>query len=93
MDREAWRAVIHGVAESWTRLSDITELNCVIVPLANLEALFKLNLNYLWYLPEGLLDSFWGRIPKSSREKRTNRMCIHVERGLFQGIDSHGYGG
>ena len=22
MDREAWRAVIHAVAESWTRLSD-----------------------------------------------------------------------
>ena len=22
MDREAWHAVIHGVAESWTRLSD-----------------------------------------------------------------------
>ena len=22
MDREAWRAVIHGVAKSWTRLSD-----------------------------------------------------------------------
>ena len=21
-DREAWRAAIHGVAESWTRLSD-----------------------------------------------------------------------
>ena len=27
MDREAWRAVIHGVAKSWTRLSDWTELN------------------------------------------------------------------
>ena len=27
MDREAWRAVIHGVAKSWTRLSDGTELN------------------------------------------------------------------
>ena len=26
MDREAWRAVIHGVAKSWTRLSDWTEL-------------------------------------------------------------------
>ena len=26
MDREAWRAVIQGVAESWTRLSDWTEL-------------------------------------------------------------------
>ena len=27
MDREAWRAVIHGVANSRTRLSDWTELN------------------------------------------------------------------
>ena len=27
MDREAWRAAIHGVAGSWTRLSDWTELN------------------------------------------------------------------
>ena len=28
MDREGWRAAIHGVAKSWTRLSDRTELNC-----------------------------------------------------------------
>ena len=27
MDREARRAAIHGVAKSWTRLSDSTELN------------------------------------------------------------------
>ena len=27
MDREAWRAAVHGVAKSWTRLSDGTELN------------------------------------------------------------------
>ena len=31
MDREAWRAVIHGVAKSWTQLSDWTELNWIIV--------------------------------------------------------------
>ena len=27
MDREAWHAVIHGVTESWTQLSEWTELN------------------------------------------------------------------
>ena len=27
MDREAWRAAIHGVTKSQTRLSDLTELN------------------------------------------------------------------
>ena len=27
MDREAWRAAIHGVAKSRTRLSNSTELN------------------------------------------------------------------
>ena len=25
MDREAWRAAVHGVAKSWTRLSNLTE--------------------------------------------------------------------
>ena len=30
MDREAWRAVIHGVAKSWTRLSDWTELKMIM---------------------------------------------------------------
>ena len=24
-DREAWRATVHGVTKSWTRLSDLTE--------------------------------------------------------------------
>ena len=30
MDREAWRAAIHGVAKSRKRLSDWTELNCTL---------------------------------------------------------------
>ena len=30
MDREAWHAVVHGVAKSWTQLSDWTELNWII---------------------------------------------------------------
>ena len=31
MAREAWRAAIHGVAMSWTRLSDRTELNSTYI--------------------------------------------------------------
>ena len=27
MDREAWRAAIHVVTKSWTRLSNLTERN------------------------------------------------------------------
>ena len=31
MDREAWHAPIHGVANSWTRLSDWAELNWTVM--------------------------------------------------------------
>ena len=31
MDREAWRAAIHGVMKSWTRLSNWTELNWIFL--------------------------------------------------------------
>ena len=40
MDREAWRASVHGVAKSWMQLSDQTELNwmshipCAHAPLS-----------------------------------------------------------
>ena len=33
MDREAWCAVIHGVAKNWTRLSDWTKLNYMLNPV------------------------------------------------------------
>ena len=37
MDREAWRAVIHGVAKSRTQLSDWTELNWNSIRLIKVE--------------------------------------------------------
>ena len=45
MDREAWRAAIHGVAKSRTRLSDWTELNWTQVKTHHLILILVLNLN------------------------------------------------
>ena len=39
MDRETWRAAIHGIAKSWTRLSEWTELKALIQ--WNMMQLFK----------------------------------------------------
>ena len=47
MDREVWRAAIHGVSESWTRLSDWTELIDILSRMhcewnKNISNLFKI---------------------------------------------------
>ena len=43
MDREAWRAAIHGVANSRTRLSDLTELKIVYVELLEINNISSLS--------------------------------------------------
>ena len=37
MDREAWHAAVHGVAKSWTWLSDWTELNLQLAYIIRIE--------------------------------------------------------
>ena len=37
MDRDAWRATVHGVTKSWTWLSDWTELNYVLCKHSQLQ--------------------------------------------------------
>ena len=53
VNREAWRAAIHGVTKSWTRLSDWTELNwifsCVHVPHLLYPFLCWWPFSGLWY--------------------------------------------
>ena len=43
-DKEAWRAAIHGVAKSWTRLSDWTELTEL---MSNTQSPLRSSLIYL----------------------------------------------
>ena len=46
MDRRAWRATVHGVTESWTRLSDkhTQTYPCLTVPYLKAFFLFTLSL-------------------------------------------------
>ena len=43
MDREAWRAVVHGVTKSWTRLSDWTETELVLQAKQKTVCKWKIN--------------------------------------------------
>ena len=51
MDREAWRAAIHGVAKSWIRLSNWTELNWTDIHICSPAAIrlgrLIIQINYL----------------------------------------------
>ena len=52
MDREAWRAAIHGVAKSRTQLSDWTELNWTPILITHLPATFPSRPDlpsWIWY--------------------------------------------
>ena len=59
MDREAWRAAIHGVTKSRTRLSDWTELKCLEWSLScSKSQLFFFPSPYIKH-PKRVTESFW----------------------------------
>ena len=69
MDRAAWRAAIHGVAKSWTRLTDWTELNWLT---SFWPQLFKKLCLSQWYnllMPLGL--QWFGTQSRREKEKST----------------------
>ena len=64
MDREVWRAVIHGVSKSWTRFSDCTELNLLML---------KLKLQYFGHLMQRV-DSLHKTVMLGKIEGRRRRV-------------------
>ena len=86
MDREAWRAAVHGVAKSRTRLSDWTELNWV--SLWNLPVLYEKCLpNAASSFLERTYDMENGHIEKKAllASQRTVQYmtCPEVRKGLL----------
>ena len=65
MDREAWRAAIHGVAKSWTRLNDWTELNWTMC-----DNIYKMLPIKEAHLSLGFQDFHWGSV----------RYTVHIQR-------------
>ena len=75
MDREAWRAVIHWVAKSRTRLSDWIEVNCAFLPSRSLA--------HFWCIT----DSIQIHLRVSIMEmKKKNSLIIPVGSIYYQNI-------
>ena len=62
MDREAWHAVVHGVAKSWTWLSDWTVLKCdkTIMIFTDVKQTVKL-------YHKAILLSIWNRMSRKCK--------------------------
>ena len=74
MDREAWRAAVHGVAKSRTRLSNWTELNRIHCHRA-----FSINQYTLyWYMSNMILMKSWERAPERMKSLGQRRNLIQL---------------
>ena len=67
MDREAWRAAIHRVAKSQTRLSDWTELNPLLTQMMSADNSFQ-KFAILYPTVLKILDHFPNRETKAQIE-------------------------
>ena len=87
MDRGSWRATVHGVTKSQTRLSDWSELNCHILttllfrPAYSLRSLIRLHsFIHFWHWDQGLrIFLFWDRQSQCGvRVKRRKCLAVNI---------------
>ena len=88
MDRESWCVAIYGVAESWTRLSDWTELNIVlaILGLLTLHINFRISLYKMtcWDFDWDCIESLdkagknWHLNNIESSDQLTRALFLHL---------------
>ena len=75
IDREAWRAAVHGVTKSWTQLSNWTELNWRADCL-NILTLYSQNL--------GFSSDVWGQIIQNILVLNYTGLCKCLARAIKQ---------
>ena len=80
MDREAWHAAVHGVAKSWTRLSDWTDwLSDLIMELQlsthrRLNLLRRLRVNRDVGIKPGTCITYGSQVEKWLKQRVVNRI-------------------
>ena len=79
-DREAWRAVVRGVAKGWTRMSDGTTMNSITIKRSKeirrkvmRVVMWLVDGECMWHAPEGRV---WG-------QKRVHREVLGINNILF----------
>ena len=88
MDREAWHAAIHGVAKSWTRLSDFT---FTIHFHASEKAMATHSSVLAWRIP-GMGEPGGCRLWGLTESDTTSQVSMRVARGCASWLSSHGRG-
>ena len=86
MDREAWRAAIHGVAKSRTWLSDWSDLIQVLLAIANILFQEHKTRLYTWTSPDGQLQNQTDYILCRQR-RRTSIQSAKTRPGADCGSD------
>ena len=82
MDREAWRAAIHGVAKSRTRLSDWSDLIPVICPIIFVLSLYSFGQRACqWHSKKKMGYSLWKHCEKLA-------VCKPTEYGYYYCVSS-----